>query len=46
LRRHYYLRVDTIVFDKTGTLTEGRPSLTDILVIEDGAVAQTVSGAL
>lgn len=26
-------RVDTIVFDKTGTLTEGKPSLTDVIVV-------------
>lgn len=28
-------KVDTIVFDKTGTLTEGKPSLTDEIVIEN-----------
>ncbi len=26
--------VDTVVFDKTGTLTEGRPRLTDVIVVE------------
>jgi high-affinity K+ transport system ATPase subunit B len=29
----FYIRVDTIVFDKTGTLTEGKPSLTDEVVL-------------
>jgi len=27
-------KVDTVVFDKTGTLTEGKPSVTDIIAIE------------
>ncbi|OQR83904.1 copper-transporting ATPase [Achlya hypogyna] len=31
--------VDTIVFDKTGTLTEGRPTVTDVTVPKDAAVA-------
>ena len=26
-------RVDTVVFDKTGTLTQGRPSLTDVVLV-------------
>ncbi len=29
------LKIDAIVFDKTGTLTEGKPRLTDVLVIGD-----------
>jgi Cu+-exporting ATPase len=29
-------RVDTVVLDKTGTLTQGRPVLTDLLVLEGG----------
>jgi Cu+-exporting ATPase len=29
-------RVNTIVFDKTGTLTEGKPQVTDIIVVEGG----------
>ncbi len=27
-------RADTVVFDKTGTLTEGRPALTDFIVVD------------
>ncbi|RYY87249.1 HAD family hydrolase [archaeon] len=30
-------RVDTVVFDKTGTLTEGKPSVTDVIVIRHSA---------
>jgi Cu+-exporting ATPase len=30
---------DTVVFDKTGTLTEGEMELTDVVVIDGGAVA-------
>ncbi|MDR2740771.1 MAG: heavy metal translocating P-type ATPase [Treponema sp.] len=29
-------KVNTIVFDKTGTLTEGKPEVTDVIVIEGG----------
>jgi cation transport ATPase len=25
--------VDTVVFDKTGTLTEGKPAITDVVVL-------------
>ncbi len=28
-------RIDTVVLDKTGTVTEGRPSLTDVVVLGD-----------
>ena len=34
-----YCSVDTVLFDKTGTLTEGRPSLTDVIMLEDTSVA-------
>ena len=29
-----FAKVDTLIVDKTGTLTEGRPKLTDVLVVE------------
>ncbi|MDR1058731.1 MAG: heavy metal translocating P-type ATPase, partial [Treponema sp.] len=29
-------RITTIVFDKTGTLTEGKPQVTDVIVVERG----------
>ncbi|KAJ1429035.1 E1-E2 ATPase-domain-containing protein, partial [Ochromonadaceae sp. CCMP2298] len=33
-------RIDTVVFDKTGTLTEGRPSLTDVVLLRDSDVKE------
>lgn len=30
-----FAKVDTLIVDKTGTLTEGRPKLTDVVVLED-----------
>ncbi len=30
-------KTEVLVFDKTGTLTHGKPELTDILVVEEGA---------
>jgi cation transport ATPase len=30
-------RVDTVIFDKTGTLTEGRPTVTDELILTEAA---------
>eukprot|EP01031_Cornospumella_fuschlensis_P029002 gene29002-35007_t len=30
-------KVDTVVFDKTGTLTEGKPSVTDVIVMRHAA---------
>lgn len=32
--------VDTIVLDKTGTITSGKPSVTDVLVLEEGLSQQ------
>jgi len=29
-------KIDVVVLDKTGTLTEGRPTVTDIIVVKDG----------
>jgi Cu+-exporting ATPase len=29
-------KIDVVVLDKTGTLTEGRPAITDIIVVKDG----------
>jgi Cu+-exporting ATPase len=29
-------KIDVVVLDKTGTLTEGRPAVTDIIVVKDG----------
>ncbi|MBO1030793.1 cation-translocating P-type ATPase [Tessaracoccus sp. SD287] len=29
-------RIDTVAFDKTGTLTQGRPVLTDVVVLDPG----------
>jgi Cu+-exporting ATPase len=31
-------RINTIVFDKTGTLTEGKPEVTDVIVIGGGSL--------
>lgn len=31
--------VDTIVFDKTGTLTEGKPTVTDIISVDEDALS-------
>jgi cation transport ATPase len=30
--------VDTVVFDKTGTLTAGRPSVTNVVVVQQAAL--------
>src|SRR5690606_14724454 len=42
-----FATVDTLIVDKTGTLTEGRPSLTDIVVLpgsgEDDVLALAAS---
>jgi Cu2+-exporting ATPase len=32
-------RIQAIIFDKTGTLTEGKPTVTDVLVLPAGAAA-------
>jgi P-type Cu2+ transporter len=32
-------RIQAIIFDKTGTLTEGKPSVTDLVVLPDGVAA-------
>lgn len=37
-------RVDTVVFDKTGTLTEGKPSLTDVVLLPQAKTAAGASG--
>ena len=41
-------KVDTLIVDKTGTLTEGRPQLTDVLVLADEpeAAILTLASAL
>ena len=31
-----FAKVDTLVVDKTGTLTEGKPKLTDVIVVNNG----------
>lgn len=36
-------KVDTVIFDKTGTITEGKPKVTDILVLDD---SETQDGIL
>ncbi|HEU5349008.1 MAG TPA: copper-translocating P-type ATPase, partial [Ktedonobacterales bacterium] len=33
-------RIQAIIFDKTGTLTEGKPSVTDLVVLAGGAAQQ------
>lgn len=33
--------IDTVILDKTGTITSGRPSVTDLLILEDGLSEQT-----
>ncbi|MDR0450753.1 MAG: heavy metal translocating P-type ATPase [Treponema sp.] len=35
-------KISTIVFDKTGTLTEGKPEVTDIIAIGEGASEETL----
>src|SRR5690606_24921141 len=35
-------RIDAVALDKTGTLTEGRPELTDVVVLADGVTRQDV----
>src|SRR5690606_5755155 len=35
-------RIDAVALDKTGTLTEGRPELTDVVVLADGATRSDV----
>ncbi|MDR2759842.1 MAG: heavy metal translocating P-type ATPase [Spirochaetaceae bacterium] len=37
-------RINTIVFDKTGTLTEGKPEVTDVIVVEGGSLPPRFSG--
>ncbi|MDR2418471.1 MAG: heavy metal translocating P-type ATPase [Treponema sp.] len=39
-------KINTIVFDKTGTLTEGKPELTDIIVLEGETFPPSSSPAL
>ena len=29
-------KVDTVILDKTGTITEGKPNVTDVIVLEEG----------
>lgn len=29
-----FIRIDTVIFDKTGTLTEGKPAVTDIVILK------------
>ena len=38
-------RINTIVFDKTGTLTEGKPEVTDVVVIKGGSLPPSFSPA-
>lgn len=35
-------RIDAVALDKTGTLTEGRPELTDVVVLAEGVTRQDV----
>jgi Cu+-exporting ATPase len=37
-------KINTIVFDKTGTLTEGKPEVTDVIVIDGGSPPAPGSG--
>ncbi len=32
-----FAHIDTLIVDKTGTLTEGRPSVTDRIIVDDGS---------
>ncbi|CAE7678928.1 HMA5 [Symbiodinium microadriaticum] len=36
-------KVDTVIFDKTGTLTEGKPAVTDELVLTEATVVTSAS---
>ncbi|MDR0584354.1 MAG: heavy metal translocating P-type ATPase [Treponema sp.] len=38
-------KINTIVFDKTGTVTEGKPEVTDVVVIEGGSLPPGCSPA-
>ncbi|MEQ8967088.1 MAG: heavy metal translocating P-type ATPase [Azospirillaceae bacterium] len=35
-------KVDTVIFDKTGTLTEGRPSVTDVVALDDATAESEI----
>lgn len=39
-------KIDVVVLDKTGTLTEGRPQLTDVVIVTESAHARMVEDEL
>ena len=35
-------KVDTVILDKTGTITEGKPNVTDVIVLEEGRTKEEI----
>lgn len=37
-------KVDAVILDKTGTITEGKPKVTDVIVLEEGRTREEILG--